>query len=61
MATTVVIVSFDKIATHLPSFECRHNVVIGARQLHAVFERIQMSRDIFESCVHPSQTDPVFV
>ena len=42
-------VSFDKIATHLPSFQCRHDVVIGARELHAVFERIGLSRDIFDS------------
>jgi nucleoside-diphosphate-sugar epimerase len=42
-------VSFDKIATHLPGFQCRHDVVSGARQLHAVFERIQLSRGIFES------------
>lgn len=41
-------VSFDKIAT-LPGFQCRHNVVTGARELHAIFERIQMSREIFES------------
>jgi nucleoside-diphosphate-sugar epimerase len=42
-------VSFDKIATHLPGFQCRHDVVIGACELHAVFERIGLSRDIFES------------
>ena len=42
-------VSFDKIATHLPGFQCRHDVALGARELHAVFERIGMSRDIFES------------
>jgi hypothetical protein len=42
-------VSFEKIATHLPGFQCRHDVAGGARELHAVFERIGMSRDIFES------------
>ena len=42
-------VSFDKIATHLPRFQCRHDVVIGARELHAVFERVGLSRDIFDS------------
>jgi nucleoside-diphosphate-sugar epimerase len=42
-------VSFDKIAMHLPGFQCRHDVARGARELHAVFERIGMSRDIFES------------
>jgi nucleoside-diphosphate-sugar epimerase len=42
-------VSFDKIATHLPGFQCRHDVVIGACELHAIFERIGLSHDIFES------------
>jgi nucleoside-diphosphate-sugar epimerase len=42
-------VSFDKIATCLPGFQCRHDVVIGACELHAVFERIGLSHDIFES------------
>jgi nucleoside-diphosphate-sugar epimerase len=42
-------VSFDKIAAHLPGFQCRRDVTLGARELHAVFERIGMSRDIFES------------
>jgi nucleoside-diphosphate-sugar epimerase len=42
-------VSFDKIATHLPGFQCRHEVVIGACELHVVFERIGLSHDIFES------------
>lgn len=42
-------VSFDKIATRLPGFQCRHDVASGTRELHAVFERIQMSRDVFES------------
>src|SRR5437899_1064642 len=37
-------VSFDKIATHLPGFQCRRDVALGARELHAVFERIGMSR-----------------
>ena len=42
-------VSFDKIATCLPGFQCRHNVARGAHELHTIFERIGMSRDIFES------------
>jgi nucleoside-diphosphate-sugar epimerase len=42
-------VSFDKIAMHLPGFQCRYDVTRGARELHTVFERIGMSRDIFES------------
>jgi nucleoside-diphosphate-sugar epimerase len=42
-------VSFDKIATHLPGFQCRHDIARGAQELHAIFERIGLSRDIFES------------
>jgi nucleoside-diphosphate-sugar epimerase len=42
-------VSFDKIATHLPGFQCRYDITRGAHELHAIFERIGMSRDIFES------------
>jgi nucleoside-diphosphate-sugar epimerase len=42
-------VSFDKIATHLPGFRCRHNASSGARELYAVFERIGMACEIFES------------
>jgi nucleoside-diphosphate-sugar epimerase len=41
-------VSFEKIHTQLPGFRCRRNATMGARQLHAVFERISMTRDIFE-------------
>jgi nucleoside-diphosphate-sugar epimerase len=40
-------VSFDKIHTQLPGFQCRRNATVGALQLHAVFERIGMSHDIF--------------
>ena len=40
-------VSFDKIQTQLSGFQCRRNVALGARQLHALFERIGMSRDVF--------------
>jgi nucleoside-diphosphate-sugar epimerase len=42
-------VSFDKIATYLPGFQCRHNVMSGARELHAIFERIGMSCETFKS------------
>jgi nucleoside-diphosphate-sugar epimerase len=42
-------VLFDKIATHLPGFQCRRDVTLGARELHAVFERIGLSHGIFES------------
>ena len=41
-------VSFDKIHRELPGFECRHNAKDGARQLREVFERIQMSADIYQ-------------
>jgi nucleoside-diphosphate-sugar epimerase len=40
-------VSFDKIHTYLPGFQCRRNATVGALQLHSVFERIGMSYDIF--------------
>lgn len=41
-------VSFDKIHTQLPEFRCRRNATVGAIQLHALFERIGMFRDVFE-------------
>ena len=40
-------VSFDKIHTQLPGFQCRRNATVGALQLYAVFERISMSYDMF--------------
>lgn len=40
-------VSFDKIRRVLPDFRCRHDVEAGARQLHALFERIAMSAERF--------------
>ena len=40
MAIIAVTVSFEKIATHLPDFHCRRDVALGARELHAIFERI---------------------
>jgi len=42
-------VSFDKIRTRLPEFRCRLNVREGADELRELFERIQMSRETFES------------
>ncbi|MGQ9612183.1 MAG: NAD-dependent epimerase/dehydratase family protein [Chloroflexus sp.] len=42
-------VDFSKIATRLPGFACRYDAVAGARQLRAVFERIGMTREIFEA------------
>ena len=42
-------VSFDKIRTRLPGFRCRRNALQGANELRALFERIDMSRETFES------------
>jgi nucleoside-diphosphate-sugar epimerase len=42
-------VDFTKIATHLPGFTCRYDALAGAQQLRAVFERIGMTREIFEA------------
>jgi nucleoside-diphosphate-sugar epimerase len=42
-------VDFTKIATRLPGFACRYDALAGARQLRAVFERIGMTREIFEA------------
>jgi len=41
-------VCFDKIYAQLPGFHCQRNTVIGAEQLLRVFERIEMTREIFE-------------
>ena len=41
-------VTFDKIRRHLPSFTCSHTAETGARELRELFERIGMSRDVFE-------------
>jgi nucleoside-diphosphate-sugar epimerase len=40
-------VSFDKIRRHLPGYRCRWTAERGARQLHDVFERIGMSKEVF--------------
>lgn len=42
-------VDFNKIATRLPGFACRYDAKAGAQQLRAVFERIGMTREIFEA------------
>ncbi len=42
-------VSFDKIRTQLPGFRCRRNALAGAHELRELFERINMSRETFES------------
>ena len=40
-------VSFDKIATTLPGFRCRWTAAQGAAELRTVFERIQLTPDLF--------------
>ncbi len=42
-------VSFDKIDTRLPGFNCRWTALEGARQLRRVFERIRMQSEDFEA------------
>ncbi len=42
-------VSFDKIAARLPGFACDWDAEKGARQLRAVYERIGLTRELFES------------
>lgn len=41
-------VSFDKIREKLPGFRCRGDVAMGAKQLLALFERIELTREAFE-------------
>src|SRR6185295_6131161 len=41
-------VNFDRIHRELPGFKCQFNARDGARQLHAIFERIQMQPDTFQ-------------
>jgi nucleoside-diphosphate-sugar epimerase len=40
-------VSFDRIHRELPGFACRYTARDGARQLHELFERIQMSPETY--------------
>jgi nucleoside-diphosphate-sugar epimerase len=40
-------VSFDKINQQLPGFRCEWNAQQGAEQLRKVFERIEMTEDVF--------------
>ena len=42
-------VSFAKIRKHLPEFETAWDAERGARQLKAVFERIGLTRGMFEA------------
>ena len=41
-------VNFDRIHAELPNFQCRYTARDGARQLHRLFERIQMPKDVYE-------------
>lgn len=40
-------VSFEKINQQLPGFKCEWNAQRGAEQLRKVFERIEMTQDVF--------------
>jgi nucleoside-diphosphate-sugar epimerase len=40
-------ISFAKIRRHLPQFRCRWTAELGARELHAVFARIGLSKELF--------------
>ena len=42
-------VSFDKINSRLPGFKCEWDAFSGAQQLRKVFERLDMSPEIFAS------------
>jgi nucleoside-diphosphate-sugar epimerase len=39
-------VNFDKIHRQLPGFRCQFSARDGARQLRAIFERIQMTEEV---------------
>jgi len=41
-------VSFDRIHRELPGFQCRYTARDGARQLRALFERIQMPAETYQ-------------
>ena len=41
-------VNFDRIHRELPGFECRYSARDGARQLHEVFKRIEMSPETYQ-------------
>ena len=45
-------VSFEKIATRLPGFHCRHTARTGATELRALFERVGLTRATFEFRAH---------
>jgi nucleoside-diphosphate-sugar epimerase len=41
-------VNFDKINSRLPGFRCQRDARTGAEELRGVFEKIQLTREIFE-------------
>ena len=41
-------VSFARILAELPGFQCRHTAQDGARQLHRLFERLQMPQETYQ-------------
>jgi nucleoside-diphosphate-sugar epimerase len=41
-------VSFEKINSQLPGFKCQRNAPLGAKQFRELFERIDMSAEIFK-------------
>jgi hypothetical protein len=42
-------VSFDRINERLPEFRCRRSVAMGAAQLRELFERIELTSELFEA------------
>ena len=40
--------NFDKIHALIPGFKCQRDVTTGARELLEIFQRIDMSPEIFE-------------
>lgn len=45
-------VSFDKIKRVLPGFACEWTVKRGAEQLLEIFDRVQLTKELFESDAH---------
>jgi hypothetical protein len=41
-------VCFDKINSLVPGFKCSYNAQEGARELYELFQRIDMTRDVFD-------------
>lgn len=45
-------VNFDKINSKLPGFKCKWSVKKGAQQLLEIFQKIQLTKELFESKSH---------